>query len=324
MNAVYRAVLRCYPLWWREQRGEEALGVLQDSAEARGHADPRDVLNLAAHGVRLRLGRAGAPTTDRSLRNRISVIALALLAAVCSTLLIFGEWAPWDHSTSFGHTPIANLTTGSICYLAGLLAAVAAAFGRATAARRLAVFSGVTALLIMWAPIDQFVQSHGFTRPPGVILAFSAALCALVAVGEPVPPRGSRSLFVLLAAVPTAGAVLVTALSLGPDTWYYYRLPDQIAVRTSGGILVGIGLMVIAIVLLVGGYRSWARAIAVNSVPWLLLFSSDPLLSGFAVLPMGGLGLLVAVIGLALLAGIGVVTVGRRLQPARNSAVRIE
>ncbi|WP_049797234.1 hypothetical protein [Kribbella flavida] len=54
----YRTALLCYPRWWREARGEEALGVLLDSAEAAGRyrADPRDLLDLAVHGVLARDG----------------------------------------------------------------------------------------------------------------------------------------------------------------------------------------------------------------------------------------------------------------------------
>lgn len=324
MSALYRAVLKCYPRWWREQHADEALGLLRDSAEARGRVDLRDLLNLVAHAAWLRLTPSGPPTLVQGIRNRVSLIAMSLLAASCSTLLIFGEWAPWDPRSSMEAAPVANVTSGSICYLAGLLAAIAVAFNRATAGRWLAAFSGVSALAIMWAPIEQLAHSNGFTRPPGTILGFVAVVCALATVGVPRLPRGSRGPVVLLGLIPTIGAVLVTAASLGPEPWFYYRLADQTSVRINGGILLGIGLMVIAVVLLIGGSRVWAAALAVNSMPWLLLVSLDLQLRGFAVLPMGGIGLLAVVIVVALLAGMTAVTISRRLQPAENSVARSE
>ncbi|MEV8377349.1 hypothetical protein AB0P21_31710 [Kribbella sp. NPDC056861] len=159
MSALHRAVLRCYPRWWREQHGEEALGLLLDSAEARGRTDLRDLLNLAVHAARLRVTQAGPPTMTQGVRNRVSVIAVPLLAAVSSTFLIFGEWAPWDPQTSMEASPLGNLTTGSICFLAGLLAAIAATLGRATAARWLGAFSGASAVALMFPPIDQLASA---------------------------------------------------------------------------------------------------------------------------------------------------------------------
>jgi hypothetical protein len=322
---MMRIALLCYPRWWREARGEEVTGLLMDSAEAKGRRSPSpaDLVNLAVHGLRLRIGTS-ITQPSRPVRNRISVVALALLTAVCTTLLIFGEWAPWDPQTSMQSAPIANVTTGSFCYLAGILAALAVALGRPTSGRRLAVCCGLIAVAVIWAPVGQFAQSFGLTRPPGTVLVFVAVLSVLASIGDPLPPRGSRGLFTLLAATPTVGAVLVTALSLGPEPWFYYRHPDQTALRISGGILLGIGLTVIAVVLLAGGRRVWSSALAVNAVPWLLLFVLDPLLANISYWPMGGAGLLAAVILTGLLIGLTAVFLSRRPQPSRSSLASSE
>ncbi|MEU4390899.1 hypothetical protein [Kribbella sp. NPDC023855] len=324
MSALCRAVLKCYPRWWRDQHGEEALGLLLDSADARGRVDSRDLLNLALHAVRLRLTNAGPPTLVQGIRNRVSVIAVSLLAAICSIFLIFGEWAPWDPRTSLEASPIGNLTTGSICFSAGLLAAIAMMLGRATVARCLAAFSAMSALAMMAPPLEQLAESSGFTRPPGALLAFLAVIGALAAVGEPLRPRASRGLFALLAAGPSLGAVLVTALTLGPEPWFFYRMPDQVALRFVGGGLLGIALLVVAVVLMIGGSRVWAAALAVNSLPWLTLLAYVPFLGGVSGLPMAGAGLLATVIAAALLIGTAAVTLDRRLQPTRNSVSRSE
>lgn len=324
MNALCRAVLKCYPRWWRDQHGEEALGLLLDSADARGRVDARDLLNLVVHAVRLRVTNAGPPTFVQGVRNRVSVIAVSLLAAICSTSLIFGEWAPWDPRTSMAGSPIGNVTTGSICFSAGLLAAIAMMLGRATMARGLAAFSALSALAMMAPPLGQLAGSFGFTRPPGALLAFAALIGALAAIGEPLRPRGSRGLFVVLAAAPSLGAVLVTALNLGPEPWFFYRLHDQVALRFIGGGLLGIALLVVAVVMLIGGSRVWATALAVNSLPWLILLSYVPFLGGVSVLPMAGAGLLGTVIAAALLIGLAAVTLNRRFQPTRNSVSRSE
>ncbi|TCC33152.1 hypothetical protein [Kribbella speibonae] len=308
MSALYRAVLKCYPRWWRDQHGEEALGLLLDSAEARGRADFRDLLNLAAHAARLRLTQAGPPTLVQGIRNRVSVIAVALLAAISSTFLVFGEWAPWDPQSSMEGSPIGNVTTGSIPYLAGLLAALAMILGRAVSARWLAAFSALSALAIMAPPIEQFAHSFGFTRPPGGVLAFVVMVAALAATGEPVPPRSSsRGLFALLTAGPTIAAILVLASSLGPEPWFFYRLPDQVSLRIALGILLGTGLIVLAAVLLIAGHRTWGTALAVNSAPWLLLFALDPTVRGVGAAPISGPSLLALVVAAALLTGLLVI-----------------
>ncbi|WBQ05382.1 hypothetical protein [Kribbella sp. CA-293567] len=349
MSALHRAVLRCYPRWWREQHGEEALGLLLDSAGASGRTDPRDLLNLAAHAARVRFTQAGPPTLIQGIRNRVSVIAAPLLAAISSTFLIFGEWAPWDPQTSMVPSPIGNLTTGSICFLAGLLAALAAALGRATAARWLAAFSGISALAIMLPPIEQLASGFGFTRPPGGILGFTALIAALAALGEPRWPNAwsadsaidgarepaghsgdpgrarSRGLVIFLGALPTIGALPIGASALNTDSWFFYRSPDQLLLWFSAGILLGIGLLAIAVtVLLSGGSRAWATALAVNSMPWLLLFYFDSLRGYDTVLPLGVVIVLVAVIGAATLIGIVAITVSRRSQSARNSVASSE
>ncbi|MDX6263789.1 MAG: hypothetical protein QOH84_5477 [Kribbellaceae bacterium] len=361
MSALYRAVLKCYPRWWREQHGDEALGLLLDSAEARGRTDLRDLLNLAAHAARVRLNQSGPPTLVQGIRNRVSVIAVTLLAAIGSTFLIFGEWAPWDPMTSLGGSPVANLTTGLICFLAALLAAIAMVFGRAIAARWFAATSAVSALAVMLPPIQRLAESHGFTRPPGAILLFTAVIATLAAVGIPTrskashpsprprtpqvsrPSRlrrgsrahlGPRGRFALLAASPTIGAVLVTALSLRPEPWLFYRLPDQDSLRIGLGILLGTALIVVAVVLLLAGHRASGAALAINSVPWLLLFYLDPLVGGawpadgplgvVSSMPLGGLGVLLVVVLSALVAGRIAVRINRRRQLAGNSVARSE
>ncbi|WP_328331728.1 hypothetical protein OHA70_12180 [Kribbella sp. NBC_00382] len=343
MSALYRGVLSCYPRWWREQHGEEALGLLLDSAEARGHADPRDLLNLAAHAVRVRLTQSGPPTLIRGIRNRVSVIAVTLLAAISSTFLIFGEWAPWDPQTGMTNSPVANVTTGLFCFLAGLLAAIAMVFDRAIAARWLAAVSAMSALAIMWLPIQQLAESHGFTRPPGTILLFTAVIATLAAAGHPArsksagtspTPRRSRGRFALLVASPSIGAVLMTALSVQSDHWFFYREPGQDSLRVGLGVLLGTALIVVAVVLLLAGHRSWGAALAINSVPWLLLFylnglvggawTSDGPLGVVSSMPFGGIGVLLAVVLSALVAGRIAVRINRRRQPAGNSVASSE
>jgi hypothetical protein len=361
MSALYRAVLKCYPRWWREQHGEEALGLLVDSAEARGRTDFRDLLNLAAHAARLRLTQAGPPTFVQGIRNRVSLVAMTLLAAISSTFLIFGEWASWDPQTGMTNSPVANVTTGSICFLAGLLAAIAMVFDRATVAHRLAAISALSALAIMWLPIQHLAEAHGFTRPPGATLLFTAVIATLAAAGlptrskvvhaspaprtSPAPrisrapsisraPRSGRGRFALLAACPSIGAVLVTALSIQPEPWFFYRLPDQNALRLGLGTLLGTALIVVAVVLLLAGHRAWGAALALNSVPWLLLFSLDPLVSGawptggplgvVGTMPLGGLGVLLVVMLSALVAGRIAIRINRRRQSAVNSVARSE
>ncbi len=299
MNKLSRVALYCYPHWWREDRGEEVLGLLQDTADANGrrHPSTADVLNLAAHGLRVRAGSSPV-RTNQKVRNRIAVIALVLLAANSITLLIFGEWAPWDPGTSFEPSPVANLTTGSIVYLAVVAAAVAVLLGRLTTSRCLAAFAGFTALAIQWPPLEQFALSHGIARPPSWLLCFLAVVCFLAAAGAPVPPRRSRRLFGVLTAAATIVAIVVTATSLGSNHWFFYRMWDSVETRLHLGILLGVALAVIAVVLLAGKRRLWAAAFAANALPWLLLFYVQPMPAFREVAPLDAV-LVLAVVALA-------------------------
>ncbi|MEV8377348.1 hypothetical protein AB0P21_31705 [Kribbella sp. NPDC056861] len=156
-----------------------------------------------------------------------------------------------------------------------------------------------------------------------------ALISALAALGEPrlstdrSEYAGSRSLLSCLGALPTIGAVLISALSLHSDSWFYYRSPEQTSVRVSAGILLGIALLAAAIaVLLTDGSRSWAAALAVNSMPWLLLFYTAATLGTSTVEPRQDFALLAAVAALATLAGVAAVSLGRRSESRRSQSAR--
>jgi hypothetical protein len=82
-----RRVLRLLPRAYREQRGEELLGVMLDAASADGRSRPRiaELLSVLGLSLRLRTGAPGAGPRARSVGEAlrlITLIGLLLQAAV--------------------------------------------------------------------------------------------------------------------------------------------------------------------------------------------------------------------------------------------------
>jgi hypothetical protein len=122
-----RRLLRLYPVGYRAERGQEIVGTVLDAAATRGGVTHRDLLDLAMHGLRRRLGL----TADRfggQVMDDAALPGLLMGAALSVFLFVWGDWLPIARSSRplfqaahFG--PF--FTAGPIIYLVWILATVA-------------------------------------------------------------------------------------------------------------------------------------------------------------------------------------------------------
>jgi hypothetical protein len=87
----YRRMLTLLPRAYREARGEEMLGVLMDGApERRSWPAVREVLSVAALGIRVRSGTRGEGPTWLSARPLARAVALTGSLWMAFTSVLFG------------------------------------------------------------------------------------------------------------------------------------------------------------------------------------------------------------------------------------------
>jgi hypothetical protein len=89
--ALYRQLLRAYPLAWRRRHGEVLLGTLLDVDDARGGTGPTpgEVGDLVIRGLGVRLAYL---TPGRSTRERASAVALTFGTGLTMVCMVLGEW----------------------------------------------------------------------------------------------------------------------------------------------------------------------------------------------------------------------------------------
>lgn len=149
----YRALLACYPRWYREERGAELVGTLLEGARP-GQVRPsgREARALILEGLRLRAGTSAHRTPRASLIGGLQVAVLLLI-----TLRVLGD------GTELGRGPdgpyvlsgpawwaLAAAVVLSAMALFGLVAA-----GRFGLAAPAAVVSGVVTTVGYPALVDE-------------------------------------------------------------------------------------------------------------------------------------------------------------------------
>ncbi|MER5637185.1 hypothetical protein ABT095_09520 [Kitasatospora sp. NPDC002227] len=187
---VLRIALRLHPAGYRREMAAELATVFADSTAGAGRwATGRELLDLAAHGLRLRLGLGSAGALGRAAGLAAPFAAGTVAAGVAYTL----SWSLWSrdangyhlaHSLSFGGTD----QYGAIV---SVLAVLSALFGRWTAARLLAP---VSVLVALWT----FVSDET-AYPPLHLTAYTATnfgprlLWLLILLAAPRDLLGPRS-----------------------------------------------------------------------------------------------------------------------------------
>ncbi|MBV6702194.1 hypothetical protein [Kitasatospora aureofaciens] len=216
-STALRAALQFYPASYRRERGEEMAAVFADTtAEADRSAVAREVFDLAAYGLRVRLGLTGGSVAGR---------VLALAAPMVAGALAGSGLVPWvsnPDQSAFRLTWDQSYTTYALTIappVAAILLAVAALLGRWTAVRVVSLglaFFGLTVLAQAFSgPIflDWWWAGYvGMATVPSMI----SALLLVAAPTELLPGPTWRTRGLVLASM--VGGGLLVALQRWDDT----------------------------------------------------------------------------------------------------------
>lgn len=183
--ARYRRVLTLLPRAYREERGEEMLGVMLDGAQdaGRDRPTPAELLSVLGLSLRLRTGAPGASARARSVGETLRLVTLLGL------LLQVGDFA----QSLAGDMSVASINPDSlygfgaggvglavivICgFLCPFLAMAALLNGR----RRLGVLLAANPVVFVLAVFGVFTSDFGNTSSSSRILSLSA-VCAVPAM----------------------------------------------------------------------------------------------------------------------------------------------
>ncbi|MFD8087455.1 hypothetical protein ACFV4F_37850 [Kitasatospora sp. NPDC059722] len=208
-SGALRAALQLYPSRYRRERGEEIAAVFADAtAEADRSAVAREVFDLAAYGLRVRLGLTGSGMLGRVLGLAAPMVAGALAGSGLVPWVTDPDGASfkltWDHSYTTWATILAPPVTA-------LLLAIAALLGRWTAVRVIASIQAVLGLAVLaqafTGPVFFDLWWAGYVGMATLPAALAAVLL-LAAPTDLLPKPGWRTRGVVLASV-VGGAGLV-------------------------------------------------------------------------------------------------------------------
>ncbi|MER7771627.1 hypothetical protein [Kitasatospora sp. NPDC096140] len=217
--AALRAALQLFPAGYRRVNGDEMVAVFADAtAEADRSAVAREVFDLAAYGLRVRLGLTGSSVIGR---------VLALAAPMVAGALAGSGLVPWvadpDRAT-FQLTWDRSYTSYAMTFapaVAAMLLGAAAVLGRWTAVRVIALVQAVLGLTVLAQAfggplfIDWWWMGYvGMATLPAAL----AAVLLLAAPTELLPRPTWRTRGTVLGAV--AGGGLLVALQRWDDTTF--------------------------------------------------------------------------------------------------------
>lgn len=191
IERAYRRLLRSYPRQWRDANAAVLLGVLMDSAEARGAVRPtiREQANLVSHGLAERF-RVASSLATRSL------IASVALGGGLGYTFVYAVLYGWVRADFYNGTAIA----GPMWFLPAWLLLVAAAITRQPTIRAAAVLAVIAVAIAV--PV---LRVGPFLFLPGVSAGYGGG-------SEPLHLEWGTPLQVLPAA--SANVCLVVMLAL--------------------------------------------------------------------------------------------------------------
>ncbi|MER7582018.1 hypothetical protein [Kitasatospora sp. NPDC097691] len=217
--AALRAALQLFPAGYRRENGDEMVAVFADAtAEADRSAVAREVFDLAAYGLRVRLGLTGSSVVGRVLALAAPMVAGALAGSGLVPWITDPDQASfrltWDRSYTSYATILAPPVTA-------LLLAAAVVLGRWTAVRVIALVQAVLGLAVLAQAfggptfIDWWWMGYvGMATLPAAL----GAVLLLAAPTELLPRPTWRTRGMALGSV--AGGGLLVALQRWDDTTF--------------------------------------------------------------------------------------------------------
>ncbi|HWE65980.1 MAG TPA: hypothetical protein VG298_04990 [Acidimicrobiales bacterium] len=274
LEAHYKRLLQLYPAAYRQQRGDEILATLVESADPeRERPTFGDTVDLVGHALRLRLAIGEQQPIGR-LFVVVGPSQLVMASLMSMIAIYFGEWRPfaaWPW-VSPGHMgPF--FTAGPIVYFAWILAGLSLLIDRPRFTRALVGLSmALTAVLV------PFGHLFSLGRPSMFFLLF------LVALGLPyvaVPHQGSvwsasqpwQKALLVLPFLPAAFIVLGVARSgstgLDPGTYFYRVALNGVVPWIAWSVT---GAVVLSVFSLAVSRRLAGATVALLALPWLVLW----------------------------------------------------
>jgi hypothetical protein len=250
-------VLRVYPKAYRARRGAEILATLEEGAPDRdGMETLRVVIDLMAHGLRLRLGIASDQAAGRGLAAA-ALPGMAMAFAVAAFLPFAAQLLPGLHHVPIDWGPDTAIWPG--LFAVWILGSLAALVFPGT--KRLLAGACVAATLVTVTALPTF----SWGSLPVFWLLVALAVPSLLAPRT--SPRHSHRWFALLVGGLVLGALVVASLQspwlrTGGPGFYYEAVGFAPAV--AGAVLV------CALILLVARRVVLGSALALLAVPWLV------------------------------------------------------
>ncbi|WP_104103850.1 hypothetical protein [Arthrobacter sp. 08Y14] len=302
LEITYQRALSAYPRRWREEQGDEFIGVLLDVARSEHRSTPTasELLNIVGSGLMARamhlLGRV-----SRTRRSVLAFTATVLTFYLAVTMMLLGEWGPWVRPgtlrwrpTGQGFTeqalPLGPFTTGaSLIYLL-LIAAFICTLLQRTALRRSLFLSAAAG-----APLVSLAGQLTGTLAPPLHTMLTLSFLAIVALaGTPAATRPGRVLLTAAAVCFTSGGAALAVFRLsGEQALFFYNPLSVAAVDAHTLTLAATALMLAVAVLLLSTTRQlpWTTIVVVLFAPAIALLWSGPLAGYALVLPPGQSGL---------------------------------
>jgi hypothetical protein len=265
----YKRLLLMYPKAYRHERGEDIVTTMLDATPSeRRHPEIGDVLNLLAHGLRMRIG-----LNSNRFAGQVFTLAalpgLTLAAALCAVAFGFGEWHhPLDQNLqNFG--PF--LTFGPLLYLVWVSGAVVAQL-KPSLMRRSAILCELSTLAAMVA--GRFSVAH----PPVLLLVMLMGF-GLPSAFAPRTTTAPRFGAILVGLVAVGAMCVILTTTTGPygstvDSSFYWTGLWLLGEWMTPLLIVGV---LSVMVLSFSHRRAVAGATAVLLVPWTVLSFRQPI-----------------------------------------------
>jgi hypothetical protein len=186
----YVRLLKFYPKAYREQRGDEILATLMEASPSdREHPAPSDAVDIALHGVQMRLGLSSDRFAGRVL-EMAAAPGLAVAAAFSVFLIVSAELFPFLNR-AYGMTILLGpthalvvprlhfgpfATTGAVIYVVWIVVAMAAVLWP-TYRRSVAMLGIMVTLVAMVVGRTYFAAP----RVSLILVIFALALPAVLA-----------------------------------------------------------------------------------------------------------------------------------------------
>lgn len=278
LESTYRRAVAVYPRSWREEQGEELVGVLLDVAAGQDRTKARigELANVVGLGLATRCSFAfGRISAAR--RDTIAGTATVLVTYLAVALLLLGEWGPWIRPGSLRWRPtgegfserVANF--GPFTSLAALVClGVLAAFLAVVFSRPRVHRSIMLIVAVLSAVLPAVSGMAHVLAPPPPVMFIVAGLALLTLTGRPGRSRPRRYWIAVGAPLLSAVGLALAVRSIPGKALFFYNATSVVSVD-SQSLAFGTGLMMLTALAVLAAQGMWfpvACALACATLPY--------------------------------------------------------